>query len=1559
MKTAFKAALLLSSALVGAPALAQTPLYAPPPQFYSLDARGVDVISGRAVRSATLVSIGDPNGLGLSYSRTYFNGYWRDNVTGTLTTSGPSNSIYTLSIGGSTDVFTKSGTTFTPNHNVGQTLTQSGSTYIYTMPDGAEARFSQNLSDRSMALTRANGGRLTQIKRPNGETISYFYEIAEEWGEVQGAPPEQLLWATRLRSVNSNSGYSLFLEYELEEGPDYLSVGSWQRLAKVTAFNRAQCAAPSDMGCAAGTVWPSATFSGANVTDQSGRTTYYGNAGPANTLALRTAQNPTTDVVKYTMDANQRIISAETAGHAWTYAYGDASGVRTTSITAPGGAIAVATSSLGVGLLSSYKDELNRTTSYLYDSSSRLTKVTLPATNSVSYAYDARGNLILRTVAPPSLIIDPPPSIVTSATYPTTCTNRITCNAPLTTRDEREAVTDYTYDPVHGGLTSVTAPAPTAGAVRPQTRLAYEARQAQIADGAGGFTPASPIILPVSSSTCATGVAPTCVGTVDETRTTVAYGATGVANNLHPTAVTQAAGDGSLSASTTLTYTANGDVASVDGPLAGSEDTTYYRYDAARQPVGVVGPDPDGPSGSLMRRAQRVTYDAAGRATQVERGAVNGITDGDWSGFVSLQQQLTAYDAYGRPVITAQHGGGQAHAVTHIGYDAAGRTACVAQRMNPAAFNSLPGSACDLGAQGAYGPDRIVKYEYDAASQLTKSISGYGTTSPITEEATYTANGKPLTLKDGAGNVSTMVYDGFDRVSRMNYPEATTGAGASSASDYEQYGYDAGSNVVSYRNRAGETEARRYDALNRVVSVVRSAAPSTAWTYDNLNRPLTLSGAGIVQGYGWDGLGRQTHETTPLGTMNYGYDLAGRRTWLSWPDGFWAAYDYNYANDLMTIRENGATTWQLASWAYDNLGRPIAQGRANGATTYWTYDGASRLTALTQDLAGTANDVTLNFAYNPAGQIVTRTLSNSAYAYAPGAGNTAYVNNGRNQVTSVNGAGVGYDGRQNIASVPGLGSYGYNGSNELTSATVGGTTTGLSYDPGGRLYQSGSTRFLYDGQQVVGEYDASGGLLRRYVPGLGLDNVVTAYEGAVGYDRRYPVADERGSVVSITDGAANALATNTYDEYGQPGAGNAGRFQYTGQMWLPEAQLYHYRARAYAPQLGRFMQTDPIGYAAGANVYAYVGGDPVNWSDPLGLQQVDVPCPEIGDDTYDCGTIGPVRPGQDWPDYVFHLGRGVASFVGRGAGTAPGGLGARFPGAGFSGSSIQNDPTYGAYNEARTRAMNSNSWMAIPVLAPGAVVIGLEVGAAAGASAGGKAAGSLFGRLCNCFVGDTEVQTADGLKSIEQIAVGDRVLARDDATGETALRPVVALIAGGEREIWEVTVETIDAQGRVQREPIGTTDEHPWRTVGGAWLETKDLTPGTELVSADGDRSVVITVLKTDRIEATYNFEVEGFHTYFVGESQVWVHNACPVNLFSEHALARMAQRGVTPSMARNVIQNGSRFFDPRNGSVVSVIRGGMASGKDIGVAVGAFSGRVTTVMVNSGMIRPNWIPIP
>jgi RHS repeat-associated protein len=306
--------------------------------------------------------------------------------------------------------------------------------------------------------------------------------------------------------------------------------------------------------------------------------------------------------------------------------------------------------------------------------------------------------------------------------------------------------------------------------------------------------------------------------------------------------------------------------------------------------------------------------------------------------------------------------------------------------------------------------------------------------------------------------------------------------------------------------------------------------------------------------------------------------------------------------------------------------------------TSYAYDSASRLDVLSHDLSGTGSDLALDFAYNSAGQIVARdrTSNNGSYVYPQPAPNAdAYVNNGLNQIASLDGAGLTYDARGNLTSAGGV-SYAYDAFNRLTAAGP----LSLAYDPAGRLYQTSAgettTRFLYDGLQAIGEYNSSGVLQRRFVPGAGLDEHLVWYEGTGTSDRRWFVQDDLGSVVAVTNSSGANLSINAYDEYGAPAAGNTGLFGYTGQMYLSAAGLYHYRMRAYSPAMGRFLQTDPIGYSAGMNLYGYVDNDPMNWTDSLGLQRAIIRPPgETPPPPGVPGVIPPIVPGGEITVYAY------------------------------------------------------------------------------------------------------------------------------------------------------------------------------------------------------------------------------------------------------------------------------------------------------------------------------------
>lgn len=1201
-----------------------------PPVYRHTDEYGVDLVTGNIEIGEELLSIGSGGGMLNLELHGDLGDVWL-NYAGAASLQMDAEGDWSADvwIERSTNTFAGMGPVWiSPEEADGATLELTSTHFVWSRPDGTVVRF-----DRSASAWGPNYARATEIIHPDGRKVRIHYKV------VAGDQ--------RIQSVTNSDGYQLKFGY-----PDSTS----SVVTSVQAINNAvdYCDPLADVCTGLSQAWPTVTIAETNPV----------NYGP-NVVTITKPQNET---LRYTVSGvvqpssgggtiylitgikkpgsvNDNVTIAHyplritTDGVARTYASAPGTGGGQISRTNPLGHSLVSTLTPDGLRIDWIRDELNRTTDFSYDSQKRLVRITYPEGNYTAYTYDARGNTTQTRVAakPGSGLAD----IVTSATFPVSCSSHVTCNKALSTTDALGRTTDYTYDSVSGKLLTVTLPAPVTGGVRPQKRYAYAVRQAYYKNNSGSVVASgagTSVLTGVSA--CRTGT--NCLGGSDEVKTTIDHGpqTPGTANNLLPVSTTEGSGDGTVSATTSFSYDQIGNLASINGPLAGSADTTRLIYDSNRRRVGIVGPDPDG-TGPLKHRAQRFSY-SGGLVTAVERAVLNGQSDADWLSYAPLDRLEIVFDANRRRTSERYVAGGTTHALTQYSYEAVGRLECTAARMNPGAYPSLPASACSPGAEGSFGPDRITKLLYDAAGQVTQVRNGVGSVSESAgATTTYTENAKLQTITDGEGNRTSYTYDGHDRLLTTRYPVTGKGAGTSSSSDYEQLGYDAGSNIVTRRLRDGQTISFGYDRLGRLISKdLPGADPDVTYGYTRLGQISAVSQQGQSWAFNFDGLGRPISQSGPMGITSSSYDAAGRRTRLSYPDGLFVDYSRLLTGEITHIRENGAVAGSgvLATYGYDDRGRRVSLTRGNGTVQTYAYDAASRLSQMTDDLAGVSNDLSLAFSYNPEDQIVQVVRSNDAYAWTGSYSvNRAYSSNGLNQYVASGPVIPTYDARGNLTSA-GSATFAYNSENMLKSASGG---ISLAYDPLLRLYEvggtSGVTRFAYDGHDAIAEYDAANSLVRRHVFGPDINEPVVWIEGS---DRRWLHTDERGSVVAVSNSSGQVIGINSYDSWGIPASTNIGRYQYTGQAWLPELGMYHYKARIYSPTLGRFLQPDPIGFDGGMNLYAYAGNDPVGKGDALGLQEtIVVTGTRPGSGCTAQGTSGTCVSADDMPgeDYGPHL----------------------------------------------------------------------------------------------------------------------------------------------------------------------------------------------------------------------------------------------------------------------------------------------------------------------------------
>jgi hypothetical protein len=177
--------------------------------------------------------------------------------------------------------------------------------------------------------------------------------------------------------------------------------------------------------------------------------------------------------------------------------------------------------------------------------------------------------------------------------------------------------------------------------------------------------------------------------------------------------------------------------------------------------------------------------------------------------------------------------------------------------------------------------------------------------------------------------------------------------------------------------------------------------------------------------------------------------------------------------------------------------------------------------------------------------------------------------------------------------------------------------------------------------------------------------------------------------------------------------------------------------------------------------------------------------------------------------------------------------------------------------------------------------------AKAGEAVAAKADEGCPGGVCTngaCFGPGTSVATPDGDKPIETIAPGDLVMARDPETGETAPRKVERLFITPDREVLDLGLALANGSA----EHLVVTPEHPFWREGSGFVPVAALYPGDSVRTADGVARVESIATLPQHI-TVYNFEVETAHTYFVGKTAAWVHNACakPISIGSDVLVPR------------------------------------------------------------------------
>jgi RHS repeat-associated protein len=657
--------------------------------------------------------------------------------------------------------------------------------------------------------------------------------------------------------------------------------------------------------------------------------------------------------------------------------------------------------------------------------------------------------------------------------------------------------------------------------------------------------------------------------------------------------------------------------------------TTINYFDARLRKVLTYTADTA--NASATQRFQSFAYDSYNRVTFTSYPvrSITSITD------ITLGHHTT-YDALGRVTVTTQD--------SELGTPSTTTTQYLSSPVFQTQFTDAAGSITTSGYQAFDDPDEAKLTSSTLPAGVTLGIQRdvFGKALSITRSGTYNGSGVSATR--------SYVYDTNQLLCKTVEPE--TGATIQALDAANNIAWKAAGQSYTSTSTCDQASVPAaaavnfaYDPRNRVRSITYGdGSPAVSRTYTADGKPAVVSADGSSWTYTYNNRRLLSQEALLYQSTNFiikhGFDANGHVASLSYPDGVTTvAYNPNALGEPTTVggAATGVSYWPDGSIAGFTYGNGIVHSQTENVrdlpyqnidsgvlSDQYAYDQRGSVTGITDNQAGIT---TRTFQYDGLARLITANApnvwGNGSYTYDPldnmrtsvigSRSSTHNYNSTTNQLTSiVNSSGTTtylFDARGNtkskgsqqyvfdlgnrIQSAPGVDTFHYDGWFRRTNVTRSdGTNQVWVYDNAGQLLylaQSGgpggsqTVDYQYLGQRLVAQSGSAGTL--------------------------YLHTDTEGSPVKTTNSARAVVSSTTYEPYGNTAAGTVPTtVGYTGHVNDPELGLTYMQARYYDPIAARFLSVDPevtdTSSGGGFSRYTYVGNDPLDSTDPTGMEDV-------------------------------------------------------------------------------------------------------------------------------------------------------------------------------------------------------------------------------------------------------------------------------------------------------------------------------------------------------------------